>query len=257
VSHPLAGRRILVTRAVDQAAKLSEGLSALGAEPVEVPVLEIQPPENLAPLDEALQRLHSFDWLILTSGNTVKVLAGRLAALGRNPSELSKIKVAAVGESTAAAARKNGFPVTFVPVSYLAESLVHGLVGGMSGLKVLIARAAIARDVIPEALRQAGAEVEVVDAYRNVLPAAAPELLRDALKQKLDAATFTSSSSVTHLAQAAAAARLAFPFVDVPAASIGPITSQTLHEHGWEPAIEANPSDIPGLIAAVVELFAV
>jgi uroporphyrinogen-III synthase len=256
VSLPLAGRRILVTRAAHQAGKLSEGLRALGAEPVEVPVLEIQPPENLIPFDEALRRLQSFDWLILTSGNTVNVLVDRLAAMGRNSSELSKIKVAAVGESTAAAARKNGFPVTFVPESYLAESLVHGLVGGMSGLKILLARAAVARDVIPDALRKAGAQVEVVEAYRNILPKDAPEILRAALNQKLAAVTFTSSSSVTHLAQAAAAAGLAFPFADVPAASIGPITSQTLHEHGWEPAIEANPSDIPGLIAAVVELFA-
>jgi uroporphyrinogen-III synthase len=108
----------------------------------------------------------------------------------------------------------------------------------------------VARDVIPEALRAVGAEVEVVEAYRNVLPEAAPELLRRALAEGLDAATFTSSSSATHLADAARVAGVAWPLVGVPAVSIGPITSQSLRELGWEPAAEANPSDIPGLIAA-------
>jgi len=251
VTLPLAGRRILVTRAAHQAAKLSKGLRALGAEPVEVPVLEIHPPESFTPLDEALRRLENFDWLILTSANTVRVLVERLATVDSNPAGFSRMKVAAIGEATAAAARQRGFQVTFVPASYLAESLVHGLIGGMSGLKILLARAAVARDVIPEALRMAGAEVVVVDAYRNVLPENAPELLRAALGQKLDAATFTSSSSVNHLAEAAKRSGVPFPFPGIPAISIGPITSQTLHERGWDAAAEANPSDIPGLIEAV------
>jgi uroporphyrinogen-III synthase len=106
--------------------------------------------------------------------------------------------------------------------------------------------------VIPDALREAGAEVQVVDAYRNALPEAAPEQLRAALAGGIDAATFTSSSSVTHLAEAARLAGVAWPFTAVPAVSIGPITSQTLRDLGWEPAFEASPSDIPGLIAAVV-----
>ena len=116
-------------------------------------------------------------------------------------------------------------------------------------------RAAVARDVIPEALRAAGAEVEVVEAYRNVLPEAAPERLRRALAEGLDAATFTSSSSATHLAEAARMAGVAWPFAGVPAVSIGPITSQTLRNLGWPPAAEASPSDIPGLIAAVERIL--
>jgi uroporphyrinogen-III synthase len=122
-------------------------------------------------------------------------------------------------------------------------------------MRILLARAEVARDVIPDALRAAGAEVDLVDVYRNVLPEAAPEQLRQALTSRLDAATFTSSSSVTHLSAAARAAGLAWPFAGVPAISIGPITSETLRELGWEPAIEANPSDIPGLIAAVAQLL--
>jgi uroporphyrinogen-III synthase/uroporphyrinogen III methyltransferase/synthase len=160
-----------------------------------------------------------------------------------------------VGEATAAAARGAGLQVSFVPESYVAESLVEGLMGQISGQRILLARAAVARDVIPDALREAGAEVDAVDAYRNVLPDAAPEQLRLALAEKIDAATFTSSSSATHLAEAARQAGIAWPFAGVLAVSVGPITSRTLRDLGWEPAIEANPYDIPGLIAAVVRLL--
>ena len=254
-SLPLAGRRVLVTRAAHQAGKLSAGLRALGAEPVEVPVLEIRPPESMEPLDTALKRLDSYDWLILTSANTVRAMADRGAALSVDLGGFASVRVAAVGEGTAEAARKAGFGVAFVPESYVAESLVEALAAQAAGQKILLARAAVARDVIPDALRAAGAVVDVVDAYRNVLPEGTPELLRRALAEGIDAATFTSSSSVTHLAEAARAAGVAWPFPGVKAISIGPITSATLREAGWEPAVEANPSDIPGLIAATADLL--
>jgi len=243
---PLAGRRVLVTRAAHQAGKLSEGLRTRGAEPVEVPVLEIQPPADLAPLDRALRELDTYDWLILTSANTVRAIAWSNLL-----DKISGLKVAAVGEATAAAARQGGLPVAVVPETYVAEALVDCLADQVAGKRILLARAEIARDVIPDALRAAGAAVDVVDAYRNGLPSAAPELLRAALEKGIDAATFTSSSSVTHLADAARAAGIAFPFAGVRAVSIGPITSQTLRELGWEPAAEATASDIPGLIDTV------
>jgi uroporphyrinogen-III synthase/uroporphyrinogen III methyltransferase/synthase len=251
----LAGCRVLVTRAAHQAGKLSEGLRALGAVPVEVPVLEIRPPESLAALDGALQRLDSYGWLILTSANTVRALAERAVALDVSLGGFTSLKVAAVGASTAAAAEKAGLAVALIPESYVAEGLVEILATQASGHKILLARAAVSRDVIPDALRAAGAEVDVVDAYRNTMPERAPTLLRAALEQGIDAATFTSSSSVTHLAEAAHAAGIAWPLAGVPAVSIGPITSHTLRELGWEPAIEANPSDIPGLIAAAADLL--
>lgn len=253
---PLAGRRVLVTRAAHQAGKLSEGLRELGAEPVEVPVLEILPPESFAHLDAALRGLNQYHWLILTSTNTVRVLAERTAALGIPLGSFSSIRVAAVGDATAAAARNAGISITFVPESYVAESLVGGLSGQVAGQRVLLVRAAMARDVIPDALRAAGATVDVADAYRNGMPAAAPELLRNAVADGIDAATFTSSSSVTHLAEAAQAVGIPWPLAGVPAISIGPITSNSLRALGWEPAIEASPSDIPGLISAVTQFFA-
>jgi uroporphyrinogen-III synthase len=254
-SLPLAGRRVLVTRALQQAGKLSAGLRALGAKPVEVPVLEIVAPESYAPLDDALQHLDQYDWLILTSSNTLQVVSARCARFGINPANAEGLKVAAVGSATAEAARRLGFRVTVVPESYVAESLVESLRDQVAGKRILLARAAVARDVIPDALRAAGALVDVVDAYRNVLPEAAPEQLRQAVAGGLDAATFTSSSSVTHLAEAARAAGIAWPLAGIPSVSIGPITSQTLRELGWPPAAEAEPSDIPGLVKAVARVL--
>jgi uroporphyrinogen-III synthase len=291
----LAGLRVLVTRAAHQAGKLSEGLRVLGAEPVEVAVLEIRPPASFDALDAALRQLFDFvpikpapcpilsssfdkrvgdprryyDWLILTSANAVRALVERANFLGLSMKTLAppqvaqdqpaRLKVAAIGEATAAAARAAGWQVALVPEAYVAESLVEGLLQSLqnrlSGQRILLARAALARDVIPDALRSAGAEVDVVEAYRNELPEAAPELLRQALQNGLDAATFTSSSSATHLAEAARVAGVAWPFTGVPAVSIGPITSQTLRELGWTPAAEAETSGIPGLIAAVVRVL--
>jgi uroporphyrinogen-III synthase len=255
MSLALNGRRVLVTRAAHQAAKLSDGLRALGAEPVEVPVLAIQPPADPAPLDRALRGLSNYDWLVFTSANTVRALVERSASLGISFEPAAQPQVAAVGQATAAAARNAGFAVAVVPENYVAESLAQSLAGQTTGKRILLARAEIARDVIPDALRAAGAQVVVVDAYRNVLPEAAPELLRRALQTGIDAAMFTSSSSVTHLAEAARAADIPFPFSGVPAVSIGPITSATLREHGWEPAAEASPSDISGLLAAISRIL--
>jgi uroporphyrinogen-III synthase len=220
-------------------------------EPVEVPVIEMRPPVSFAPLDAVLRRIDAYDWLILTSANAAQALLDRAAELGIKLDQMVTMKVAAVGPGTAFAAEKGKLAVTVMPESYGAEELLASLGAQTAGQRVLLARAAIARDIIPDGLRASGADVDVVDAYRNVLPAWAPGQLRTALEQGIDAATFTSSSSVTHLKEAAEKAGITFPFAGVPAISIGPITSQTLREQGWEPAAEANPSDIPGLAAAV------
>src|ERR1700678_1128607 len=165
------------------------------------------------------------------------------------------LKIAAIAEATAEAASGAGLRVSYVPQSYVAESLSEGMAGLVAGERILLLRASGARDVIPDALRAAGATVDVVEAYQNRMPERAPGQLRVALAEGIDAATFTSSSSVTHLREAACAAGLDWPFAGVAAASIGPITSRTLRESGWEPAVEANPSDVPGLVAAVAPLF--
>lgn len=247
--------RVLVTRAVHQAGKLSATLLARGLEPVEVPVLEMQPPASFAALDAALRELSDFDWLIVTSANTVEALIARAAQIGVAFAPV-KAQIAAVGAATAQAVRKVGLEVALVPEKYVAESLVAALAGWVADKRVLLAKAEVARDVIPEALRAAGASLVVADAYRNGMPADAPEQLRAALRVGIDAVTFTSSSSVTHLAAAAEAAGIAFPLTGVQAISIGPITSATLRAAGWEPAAEADPSDIPGLVEATAQALA-
>ncbi len=250
--QPLAGRRILVTRAAHQAGKLSEGLRAAGAEPVEVPVLEIQPPASYAPLDVALGQIGKYDWLIFTSANAIHAVVERAAEAGVVLTD-GKPLVAAVGKATAEAARQAGFTVALTPKEYVAESLIESLSGRAANQRVLLARAAVARDLIPDKLRATGAVVDVVDAYQNAIPKEAAERLRAALRSHIDAVTFTSSSSATHLAEVARAAGIAFPFAaGAKAISIGPITSATLRELGWPPAAEADPHDISGLIAAVI-----
>lgn len=249
-------KRVLVTRATGQAGRLSAALRAAGFEPVEVPMLEIVAPESFAPLDEALCRISKYDWLILTSANTVRALTERATLLGLSLALAQTehgLRVAAIGNATAESARGAGLAVTLVPEAYVAEELVSALRGKIAaGARVLLARAAVARDVVPEALKEAHVQIDVVEAYQNRLPSSAPTQLREALRRGIAAVVFTSSSSVTHLAEACDQAHRPFPFVDIPAFSIGPITSQALRAHGWEPAAEANPSDITGLVAAAV-----
>ena len=256
MTAPLGGRRILVTRSAGQAGKLSDRLRALGAEPVEVPVLEIVPPESYEALDEALRTTERYDWLIFTSTNTLNAVRDRSRALGLHPEREGGMKIAAIGRATASYARQAGFRVDVVPDMQVSEGLVSVLGEDVRGKRVLLPRAARARDVIPEALQAGGATVDTVEAYRNVLPDSAPAQLKAALEQGIAAATFTSSSSVSHLAEAAEKAGLRFPLAGVAALSIGPVTSTTLREAGWEPAVEASPSDVDGLIAATVRWFA-
>ncbi|HWE87788.1 MAG TPA: uroporphyrinogen-III synthase [Terracidiphilus sp.] len=254
--QPLAGRRILVTRAAHQAGKLSAGLLALGAEPVEVPLLEIQPPAAFEPLDRALRSVAGYDWILFTSANTVRAVADRARELALALAPIPG-RIAAVGAATADALLQEGLAMALVPERYVAEGLIEALSvqGGVTGRRILLARAAVARDVIPDALRAAGATVDVVDAYRNALPANAAELLRAALAQPVDAALFTSSSTAEHLAEAARLADILFPLAGVAAISIGPITTRTLLDLGWTPAAEACPHDIPGLLEALARAF--
>lgn len=251
---PLAACRILVTRARHQAGQLSAQLAELGAEVIEIPAIEIVPPESWGPLDAAMRNLQRYQWLIVTSANTIKSIAERLAALDLPISHLARLKIAAVGSATARALGDAGFTVSVTPEEYVAESLIAAIGDQVRGTRVLIARAAVARDVLPEALAKAGAEVDVVDAYRNLIPESSIRRIAEVFargKPAPEAATFTSSSTVTNFFHLLEVAGLEPP-QGIRAISIGPITSQTLRDHGWEPSAEADPHDIPGLIAATV-----
>jgi len=251
---PLAGRRILVTRARHQAGQLSEKLRALGAEAVEIPAIEIVPPESYADLDRALGNLSQYEWLIVTSANGAGALAGRLELLGAGVEDFRHLKVTAVGSATARALEGLGLTVAVTPAEYVAESLVGALGDQVRGKRVLLARAAVARDVIPDALRARGATVAVVDAYRTVIPEESVTAMRTIFGtggRIPDAATFTSSSTVTNFLNLAREAGVVVPRA-MRAVSIGPVTSRTLRENGWEPAVEAAPHELSGLVEAVV-----
>jgi len=250
---PLTGRRILVTRARHQAGQLSAELAKLGAEAIEVPAIEIVPPVSFEPLDAALLGLGRYAWLIVASANAVRVIEERSAALNLSPDSFSHLRIAAIGGTTALALEQAGMAASITPKAYVAESLLESLADQARDAHVLIVRAAVARDVIPEALKERGARVEVVEAYRTVVPESSVEMMASLLAGKLpDAATFTSSSTVTNFFHLLHAAGYEQRPDGMPAVSIGPITSQTLREHGWERAAEAEPHDVAGLAAAVV-----
>jgi uroporphyrinogen-III synthase len=251
---PLAGKTILVTRARHQAGKLSEKLIALGAKVLEIPAIEIVPPESWSALDHALANLSQYQWLIVTSANGAMALCGRMREKGIIPGALAHLKIAAVGASTERALREMGLEVALTPQEYVAESLIEALGNQVRGQRVLLARAAVARDVIPDALRTQGATIDVVDAYRTVIPEQSVTAIRTFFTpgdRSPDAATFTSSSTVTNFLNLLCKAGVDRPRT-MRVISIGPITSQTLRENGWEPAAEADPHDLDGLVGAAV-----
>lgn len=257
---PLAGKRILVTRMVRQAGNLNQALEAQGAVAVPLPTIALEPPASYAPLDAALAAAADCQWLILTSANAARVIAERMSALNLAPDHLAHLRVACVGEATAKAAAEAGLAVALVPSQYVAESLVEALrrlESSIAGQRVLLVRAAVARDLVPDQLRRMGAQVQVIEAYRTVVPNESIENVRVLLAAGAavpDAATFTSSSTVTNFLDLLRAAGVERPAA-LRAVSIGPITSRTLREHGWEPAAEAAHASIDGLVEACVRSF--
>ncbi|AXC15046.1 Uroporphyrinogen-III methyltransferase [Acidisarcina polymorpha] len=251
----LEGRRIIVTRARTQASSLVTSLQELGAEVIEIPTIETIPLDSYEMLDDALKNIANYQWLLVTSANTVRVLAERLAVLKLSPSTLDPPQKVAIGSATARAMREQGIAVDLIPEQYVAESLVSALGDQVAGSRILLARAAIARDLIPEALARQGATVDIVDAYRTVLPEGSIERIQQVFASPArlpDAITFTSSSTVKNFFTLWNEAGFSGIPKEVAALSIGPITSQTLREHGWEPAREAKRHDVEGLVDATV-----
>jgi uroporphyrinogen-III synthase len=247
----LQRKRILVTRTRRQASDLAAGLEALGAAPILIPTIEIVAPESYAPLDAALAELESFDWLIFTSANAVEVFEQR-----RSPSLRAK-KIAVIGPATARAVQGIGLEVDLVPPRYVAESLAEALMPEVRGRRILLVRAAEARDVLPEALTAAGASVTIAEAYRNQTPPESVTALRRLFGSPAeypDAITFTSASTARNLVALLEAAAIQLPG-GVVLASIGPITSQALRELGYEPQIEAAEPTIPALVQAIAGYF--
>jgi uroporphyrinogen III methyltransferase / synthase len=238
--RPLGGRTVAVTRARAQASGLAARLRSLGAAVVEAPAIRIQEIDGPAP------ELGRYDLVCLTSPNGVRHLFDRLHRAGRDARAFAGARIAAIGPGTAAALRERGLIADVLPERFVAEGLVHAL-AEVPVSRALIARAAHARDVLPAALRERGAEVDVVELYETVAEPMS-QVQREAVAGA-DYVTFTSSSTV----------RFFFESMDgavgerARLVSIGPVTSQTLREHGREPDVEAERHDIDGLVNALVE----
>jgi uroporphyrinogen-III synthase len=254
---PLRGIRVLVGRAQHQAGALSSGLHQLGAVVIEIPFIEIRKPHSYRPLDSALNNLHEYDWLILTSVNGVEAVWNRLKKLEIRENKLSHLSVAAIGPATRKAIEQRGIHVDVMPPEYVAESVVESLRDRIAGKRVLLARAKVARDVIPRELTKLGASMTVVEAYETVIPHASRARLRAALKHPKrhpDVITFTSSSTVRNFLALIEGknARATNYLQGIKLASIGPVTSSTLRELGLRADIEAREYTIPGLIKAII-----
>jgi uroporphyrinogen-III synthase len=257
-NHPLAGTRILVGRARHQAGSLSTSLRSLGASVIEIPFIEIRKPQSYAALDDALKNIKSYQWLILTSANGVEAMWERIRKLHITRRKLQHLKIAAIGPATKKAIVKHGLKVKMVPEEYVAESVVKGLRDEVKGKRVVLIRAKVARDVIPDELRAAGAEVDVVEAYETVVPEKSRVRLGALMKnanRRPHVITFTSSSTVKNFAELLGK-KVASPnaswLKNMEFASIGPVTSATLKDLKLPVAIEAREFTMGGLIRAIV-----
>ena len=246
--RPLWGRRVVVTRARAQASGIAATLTGLGAEVIQLPAIRVEPRIDSDEVATAVADLHSYALVCLTSPNGVRLLFQAMAAQNRDARALASATVAAIGPGTAAALAERGVIADVVPERFVAEALVEALAAvDVNGKPALVARAAEAREVLPEALRERGAKVDVVALYETV--AEAPDEAAVDAAQSADYVTFTSSSTVTNLLNALgdrypAGARVV---------SIGPVTSETAREAGLEVHVEAERHDPDGLIAALLD----
>lgn len=255
-AQPLAGWRIIVSRARTQACTLSTRLRQLGAEVLEIPFIEIRPPRSYKCLDESLRLIAEYNWLILTSVNGVRALLARLDLLNIPRRSLAHLQICAIGPGTRAALENERLKVAVVPAEYVAEAMVEALAARVRGQRVLLCRAKDARDVIPSELRQRGAFVDVVEAYETVMPPASRLALRAALRnpaQRPHLITFTSSSTVRNyvvlLGIRSGCSQLVEGILN---ASIGPITSASLRRYQLSVDVQAEEYTIPGIIQAIV-----
>jgi uroporphyrinogen-III synthase len=262
---PLAGIRVLVGRARHQAGALSAELRMLGATVIEIPFIEIRKPRSFEPLDTAFMNLANYDWLILTSANGVEAMWERMAKLRLTKRNLRHLRVAAIGPATQKSIEKRGGHVDVVPKEYVAESVVRSLRRRVKGKRVLLVRAKVARDVIPNELRKAGADMDVVEAYETVVPESSRRQLRAILKNRQRSphvVTFTSSSTVRNFVELLGGSRATMRALSlaprrgslsatIQLASIGPVTSATLRNFGLKADIAAEQFTIPGLVLGI------
>ncbi|HEY1852441.1 MAG TPA: uroporphyrinogen-III synthase, partial [Candidatus Binataceae bacterium] len=252
---PLFGRRIVITRAADDATDFAERIRALGGEAIEFPTIATAPPSSYEILDRAIADIGSFDWVIFTSANGVEQFIDRMRTNGRDLREMQRASIAAIGPITADHVRRYAMTVAAMPSEYRAEAVIHAIGGErITGARILIPRAEVAREVLPEMLRNHGArEVVVAPAYRTVVPANddADRIRSLIATRAIDLVTFTSSSTAVNFVAMTGA-----PIVGLKAAAIGPITAATARDLGFDVVVAPETYTVDRLIAAITAYYA-
>ncbi len=260
-ARPLFGKRVLVTRPREQAAELVDRLEAAGAEAIEAPMIRIAPPEDLGPLDDACAHARSFDWMVFSSANAVDSFINRLLAGANDLRALGSVKLCAVGPATAERLAAHGLKVDLTPAEYRAESLLNAIAetGDVRGLRILLPRADIGREILADDLRKQGAEVTEVVAYRTVLAEpereGEPDVYRMLLERRIDVVTFTSASAVRNFVRVLGAEPAADLVRTTIVASIGPVTAEAATQCNITTTIMPASYTVPALVDAIVDYF--
>ena len=261
-ARPLFGKRILVTRPREQAAELVERLEAMGAQAIEAPMLRIAPPDDYGPLDDACSRADTFDWIIFSSANAVDAFVQRLLETPQDLRVLKGVRLGVVGPATAERLTRIGLKVDLAPAEFRAESFLHAIsqAGDIRGLKVLLPRADIGRELLADELRKQGAEVTEVVAYRTVVAEperdGEPDIYRMLLERRIDVVTFTSASAVRNFVRVLGAEQAADLLRTAIVASIGPVTAEAATQCNIATTIVPANFTVPALVDAIVDYFA-
>ncbi len=256
-NRPLFGKRILITRPRHQAQEFRRQLAELGAEVIAFPTIEIREPGSWDSLDEAIRQVERYQWLIFTSANGVHHFFARYQRLGRDLRDLKGVRIAAIGPATAKAVSQFGLVVEVLPDEFKAEGLLESLRGKvLKGARILLPRAEQARDVLPVELKKQGAQVDVVEAYQAVAPATGRDRLLQILEERrLDMIVFTSSSTVTNLAEMFKPDSLATTLEQTVVATIGPITAKTAEDLGLQVKVQPSQYSMPSLLKAILSFY--
>ena len=245
---PLFGRRVVVTRTREQASELSKRLSRLGADVIEFPTIEIKPREDLSELRAAIDRIEEFDWIVFTSQNAVRIFFGALSESGRDSRSLYRNRIAAIGPASGRDIERYAIKPDLIPDEFVAEALVERMkAAGISGKRILLPCAAEARETLRKGLEELGARVERIPIYDTVIPMQVSEESLSEIESS-DVITFTSSSTVRNFYKI-------IKSTEAILACIGPVTAETVREHGYEPRIIASEYTIDGLVDAIVSEF--
>jgi len=256
-ARPLFGTRVLVTRPRDQAAEMVDRLAIMGAETIEAPMIRIVPPEDLGPLQLAADNVAEFDWIVFTSANAVESFMSVLLEGDRDVRSLTGPRICTVGTGTAERLARYGIKADLIPGEFRGEAVVSALAadGSLDGLRVLVPRADIGRDVIAEGLRSAGALVTDVVAYRTVLEDAqqddGPDVYRMLLDEAIDVVTFTSPSAVRNFASIYGEEQTIDLLARTVVAAIGPVTAEAATQLGLTVTVQPTISTIPALVDAI------